>query len=211
MLVFIDESGDTGRKINKGSSKYFVIVLVTFEDNEEAVACDQRINLLRKELRLPENYEFKFSKLRKDQREAFLRAVNPYSFFYFGIVINKDPKKLYGSGFNVRESFYKYTCSLVFENAKPYLKDSTVIIDGSGSREFKRQFQSYLKKKVGTVIKKVKIQSSHSNNLIQLADMVVGSIHRSYGQKEDKRIYRSVIKPREIKVQVWPSNNNDKH
>lgn len=211
MLVFIDESGDTGRKINKGSSKYFVIALVTFEDNEEAIACDQRINLLRKELRLPENYEFKFSKLRKDQRRAFLCAINPYSFFYFGIVINKDPKKLYGSGFNVKESFYKYTCSLVFENAKPYLKDSTVIIDGSGSREFKRQFQSYLKKKVGIIIKKVKIQSSHLNNLIQLADMVVGSIHRSYGQKEDKRIYRSIIKPREIKVQVWPSNNNDKH
>lgn len=177
MLVFIDESGDTGRKIDKGSSKYFVIALVTFEDNEEAVACDQRIHLLRKELRLPENYEFKFSKLRKEQREAFLRAVNPYSFFYFGIVINKDPKKLYGSG----------------------------------SREFKRQFQSYLKKKVGTVIKKVKIQSSHSNNLIQLADMVVGAIHRGYGQKEDKKIYRSIIKPREIKVQAWPSNNNDKH
>lgn len=211
MLIFIDESGDTGRKIDKGSSKYFVVSLVVFEDNEEAVACDQRISLLRKELRLPENYEFKFSKLRKDQREGFLRAVNPYSFFYFGIVINKDPKKLYGSGFNVRESFYKYACSLVFENAKPHLKDAIVVIDGSGSREFKRQFQSYLKRKVGSLIRKVKIQSSHSNNLIQLADMIVGSIHRTYGQKGDKKVYRSIIKPREIKVQVWPSDSNSGH
>lgn len=207
MLVFIDESGDTGRKLDKGSSKYFVIVLVTFEDNDEAVACDQRITLLKKELRLPQNYEFKFSKLRREQREVFLRAVIPYSFFYFGIVINKDPRKLYGDGFNVKESFYKYACSLVFENARPYLKDAIVVIDGSGSREFKKQFQSYLKKKVGSLIKKVKIQSSHSNNLIQLADMIVGTIHRSYGQKEDKKIYRSIIKPREIKVQVWPTNN----
>lgn len=208
MLVFIDESGDTGRKIEKGSSKYFVIVLVTFEDNDEAIACDQRITLLRKELRLPESYEFKFSKLRREQREAFLKAVIPYSFFYFGVVINKDPKKLYGEGFNVKESFYKYACSLVFENAKPYLKDATVVIDGSGSREFKKQFQAYLKKKVGSLIKKVKIQSSHSNNLIQLTDMVAGSVHRTFGQKEDKDVYRPIIKPREIKVQVWPSNNN---
>ncbi len=40
MLVFIDESGDTGLKIDKGSSKYFVIALVIFEDHEEAIACD---------------------------------------------------------------------------------------------------------------------------------------------------------------------------
>jgi len=78
------------------------------------------------------------------------------------------------------------------------------MIDGSGSREFKHQFQSYLKRKVGSLIKKVKIQSFHSNNLIQLADMIAGSIHRSYGQKGDSGIYRKIIKPREIKVQVWP-------
>ena len=204
MLVFIDESGDTGRKLDKGSSRYFIIVLITFEDNEEALSCDQRIALLRKELRLPENYEFKFNKMRREQREIFLKAILPYSFFYFGIVINKDPQKLYGDGFNVKESFYKYACALVFENAKPHLKEATVIIDGSGSREFKRQFQSYLKRKVGSSIRKVKIQSSHSNNLLQLADMVAGSIHRSLGQKGDKNAYRPIIKSREMRVQVWP-------
>ncbi|HLE87121.1 MAG TPA: DUF3800 domain-containing protein [Candidatus Brocadiaceae bacterium] len=60
MLVFIDEAGDTGRKIEKGSSKLFVISLVMFDDYEEASACDQRINLLRRELNLPADYEFHF-------------------------------------------------------------------------------------------------------------------------------------------------------
>lgn len=208
MLVFIDESGDTGRKLNLGSSRYFVIALVLFEDNDEAIACDQKISLLRRELRLREDYEFKFNKMRREQRETFLRAVIPYSFFYFGIVINKDPKKLYGDGFMIKESFYKYACSLVFESAKPHLKDATVIIDGSGSREFKRQLQTYLRKKTGGAIKKVKMQSSHSNNLIQLADMVAGSVHRSFSKKGDKDVYRPIIKPRELRVQVWPSENN---
>ena len=36
MLVFIDESGDTGRKLEKGSSKFFVVALVIFEDHDEA-------------------------------------------------------------------------------------------------------------------------------------------------------------------------------
>lgn len=205
MLVFIDESGDTGFKIEKGSSRYFVIVLVSFEENEEAIACDQRIQLLKRELKLPESFEFKFNKLRKDQRIKFFEAVLPYTFFYYGIVINKKPDKLYGDGFKIKESFYKYTCSLVFENAKPYLKDATIIIDGSGSREFKRQLTTYLRKKVGTsIIRKVKIQASHNNNLIQLADMVAGAIRRNYTSKSDKEIYRKITKSKEMNVRVWP-------
>src|SRR3989338_3662331 len=169
MLVFIDESGDTGRKIEQGSSRYFVVVLVIFEDHEEALTCDQRIEVLRKELHMPKGQEFKFNKMRREQREIFFKAVFPFSFFYFGIVINKDPRKLYGDGFTVKESFYKYACSLVFANAKPHLKDAIVVIDGSGSREFKRELQSYLRRKTGGLIHKVKMQSSHSNNLLQLA------------------------------------------
>ena len=205
MLVFIDESGDTGLKIEKGSSRYFVIALVSFEENEEAIACDQRIELLKRELKLSGDFEFKFSKLRKEQRIKFFEAVLPYSFFYFGIVINKDQDKLYGDGFKIKESFYKYACSLVFENAKPYLKEATIIIDGSGSRQFKQEFKAYLRKKVGTsIIKKVKIQSSHTNNLIQLADMIAGAVYRSFTKKGDKDIYRKMLSAKEIYVQVWP-------
>jgi hypothetical protein len=180
-----------------------VISLVLFEDNEEAVSCDQRIQLLKRELRLPENFEFKFRRLRKDQRIKFFEAVLPYSFFYFGIVINKE--KLYGEGFKVKESFYKYTCSLVFANAKPHLKDAIIIIDGTGSREFKRQLKTYLRKKIGmSIIKKVKLQSSEKNNLIQLADMIAGAIYRSLSEKEDREIYRKMIGQKEIYVQFWP-------
>jgi len=205
MLVFIDESGDTGLKIKQGSSRYFVITLVSFEENEEAIACDQRIKLLRRELKLPENFEFKFSKLRKDQRIKFFEAVLPYTFFYYGIVINKDLDKLYGDGFRIKESFYKYTCSFVFENAKPYLRDAVVIIDGSGSREFKRQFNTYLRKKIGgNIIKKVKIQKSHTNNLLQLADMIAGAVHRSLTKKDDREAYKNMLTTKEIYVQIWP-------
>jgi hypothetical protein len=205
MLVFVDESGDSGFKVEQGSSQFFTVALVIFEEHDEATACDQRIELLKRELKLPTEFEFKFNRLRKEQREKFFEAVLPYSFFYFGIIINKDPAKLYGKGFRIKESFYKYACSLVFENAKPYLREATVIIDGSGSREFKRQLSAYLRRKVGAnVIKKVKIQPSHSNNLLQMADMVAGAIQRSLSQKGDRHIYRKLIGTKEIYVQTWP-------
>ena len=203
MLIFIDESGDAGLNLDKGSSKYFVIILVIFEDNEEAIACDKRVNLLKRELGLPENYEFKFHRTRKDQRIKFLEAVLPYQFFYFGIVINKS--KIYGRGFKIKESFYKYTCNLVFQNAKPYLEKSVFVFDGCGSRQFKKQLKTYLRKKLwGGLIKKIKIQNSRNNTLIQLADMIAGSIYRSFTQKDDAVIYREIIKTREFYVQFWP-------
>jgi hypothetical protein len=58
MLGFFDESGDTGLKINSGSSRYFAVALVTFADDDEAIRCDRRIIELRNELRLDPSYDF---------------------------------------------------------------------------------------------------------------------------------------------------------
>lgn len=203
MLVFVDESGDAGLKLDQGSSEYFVVTLVAFEENDEAEALDKRIDLLKRELGMNPLGEFKFNKSNKNIRNQFLRAVLPYTFFYFAIIINK--KKLYGEGFKYKESFYKYTSSLVFENAKPYLEKAKVIIDGSGSKEFRNQLSSYLRKKTGGgYIKKIKLEDSKRNNLLQLADMISGSIFRSLSDKSDAEIYRDIIKSREIYVQIWP-------
>lgn len=214
MLVFVDEAGDTGLKLDKGSSRYFIVTLVLFEEHEEAEAADTRISLLRRELGLAADFEFHFSETPERIKEAFFDAIIPYNFFYFAIVINKA--KLYGPGFKVKESFYKYAASLVFQNARQHLTDAIVVFDGSGSREFKRQLRSYLSRKVNDPgerigrIRKVKLQDSRSNNLIQLADMVCGAISRSLKGKRRKgeQNFRRRIAYREIYVQFWPKNKN---
>jgi hypothetical protein len=209
MLLFIDESGDPGRKLEQGSSRLFVVALVVFNDHDEAEACDQRIALLRRELGWKEGSEFHFSRNSDRQRCQFLQAVAPYDFFYYGIVLNKDPEKLWGPGFDHKESLYKFTCRLVFENARDKLQDATVIIDESGNREFKVQLERYLKKRMtlddGTrLIRRVKMQRSSSNNLLQLADYVAGVINRSAGgRKRQGTDYRRFIAHREISVQIW--------
>lgn len=210
MLVFVDEAGDTGLKLGKGSSRYFIVTLVIFEEHAEAEAADTRISLLRRELGLPTEYEFHFNETPERIKQAFFEAVVRYNFFYFAIVINKG--KLYGPGFQVKESFYKYASSLVFQNAQQHLTDAIVVFDGSGTREFKRQLKSYLARKInqpGAVspkIRKVKLQDSGRNNLIQLADMVCGAVARSFKGRRRKahRDFRRVIAHREIYVQFWP-------
>ena len=162
-----------------------------------------RITLLKRELGLHESAEFKFNKSSQELRLRFFEATAPYTFFYFGIVINKE--KLVGPGFKFRESFYKYACRLVFENAKAHLKDAIVVIDGNGSRQFKRELTTYLRKKAGSgTIKKVKLNASHSDPLLQLADMVAGAVNRSFTARKDKDVCRKLLGAKEMYVQVWP-------
>jgi Protein of unknown function (DUF3800) len=209
MLVLIDESGDPGIKLDGGSSEYLVVTLVLFEDHDEALEVEKAIEELRAELRLSPNFEFHFTNLKHAWRESFLKKVSGFDWFYFSIVINKS--RLSGPGFQLPDSFYKYTCSLVFQNAKPHLTDAVVVIDGSGARKFRRELCNYLRKRVNPPdhigpkpIKKVKVQESHANPLLQLADLVCGSVARDYNKPQEGARFRKLISHREMHVQVWP-------
>lgn len=207
MLVFIDESGDAGMQGKPGSSRLFIVTAVLFEDNDEAARCEMRIAEIRSQLRVSERFEFHFSRCSNEYRRAFLAGISGSQFFYHSIVLNKA--KLYGPGFQQKSSFYKYAASLVFENAKAQLLQAKVIIDKCGDREFRDQLSKYLKNRMNDgdkiLIRKVTMEASHSNSLLQLADMVWGAVNRSFDvSKDNRREFRKQISHRELRVQVWP-------
>lgn len=207
MLAFLDESGDCGMNGKDGSSKIFVVTTVLFQDDEAASDCDCCIDRIRTALNLRKNYEFHFNKTHRNIRENFLRAIMGQDFLYLSVVLNKH--KLWGEGFQNKDSFYKYTARLVFENAKAHLDHATVVIDKCGERKFRQSLSRYLKAQMNRggreFIKKVKMEPSHSNNLLQLADMVTGAVARSYRtDKPDRWDFRRIIRSREFRVQVWP-------
>ena len=207
MLVFIDESGDSGMKGKVGSSRLFVVTAILIEENEDAEDCDGRIMALKKELKLSDRFEFHFNSCSDTFRRRFLETVAACNFFYYSIVLNKA--RLWGPGFHYKNSFYKYAAGLVFENAKAHLVEATVILDECGNRDFKTELSKYLRRRMNDgkriLIKKVRMEPSHSNNLLQLADMVCGAVNRSFDVTRQRRMeFRRLINPRELKVQVWP-------
>lgn len=211
MIVFVDEAGDTGLKLKQGSSQFFIITLVIFDEDDEALACDQRIALLRRELGVGQEFEFHFNETPRRIKDHFFKAIVPYNFFYVSTIINK--KNLYGEGFKFKNSFYKYACRLVFDNVKQYLEHAIVVFDGSGSRQFKQELATYLRKRMNDDatlrVRKVKMQDSKNNNLIQLADMVCGAVNLSLKSSEDENWeYRRLIGHRELSARVWPQRMN---
>lgn len=194
-----------------GSSSHFVVTLILFSDDEEAEACDRAIASLRAACKLSDKHEFHFNKCSDDLRKKFLTQVRPFKFQYFSIVLNKAA--LYSEGFYHPDSFYKFTTRLVFSSAREFLIDARVIIDKCGDRRFKQQLQTYLKKHMnhdaedGLVIRKVKMEDSKRNNLLQLADMVCGAVARSFREeRENGWEFRRLVREREMRVQYWPKN-----
>ena len=77
MLVFIDESGDAGFRIDRGSSQIFAAAMVIFDDRGQALACMEALEKLRQKLGLR---EFKFNKSHAKVKSAFFEVVQRYDF-----------------------------------------------------------------------------------------------------------------------------------
>jgi hypothetical protein len=61
------------------------------------------------------------------------------------------------------------------------LQSAEIVIDGSGDRDFKRQIGAYFRRHLGSdKVKSVRFNNSQSDRLVQLADMCVGAIARSF-------------------------------
>lgn len=188
-----------------GTSPFFVVTAIIFEENDEALACDHAIARYRESLGW--RGEFHFSKMDRTHRIDFLTQIACHEFVYLACVFNKS--KLTGPGFRFPNSFNKYAVNLTFQNAKPYLSNATVVIDGKGERRFRQTMEKYLKARINDdgrrIIEKVKLEASHGNNLLQLADMVCGAVAQAFNpNRPGGREYRKLISHRELRTQVWP-------
>ncbi|MFH1563498.1 MAG: DUF3800 domain-containing protein [Nitrospirota bacterium] len=206
MLVFLDDSGDPGFKIGKGSSNVFVIALIIFDDNLEAEETAIKIKRLRREIGKDDRFEFKFNKCSQVLRCHFLSTIADCRFRVRALVMRKD--RIYGEELRKsKESFYAYTVKMVLKHSNDTIRDAKLKIDGHGERKFRREFLVYLRQELNNSERKtildLKFVDSKENVLIQLADMVAGAIHRSFSHKTDANIYRKIIKKREEDVWVF--------
>lgn len=199
MYVFIDDSGDAGFKLESGSSHLFVIACCVFESEEHAEQTANRVKQLRDELGRSRLSEFKFSKTKLELQKRFFSRLDPELFFIRSLVVDKrtvDRENLQ----NGTESFYNYVIQLVLANSGGTIQGATVKIDGTGSREYRSAVKKYLLAEVnksGTeFIRKVSYVNSHTDFLIQVADMFAGCIRRSSDASDkNQAAYQDMLAP----------------
>lgn len=195
MLVFIDESGDAGFRVEQGSSPVFVAAMVIFADGDAASATEAA--LARSEARRLHKTEFKFSKTRDDVRDLFFQAVRDQPFRVRAIVVEKAVIRSAHLKTD-KESFYEFFVKQMLRHDDGRLTDARVIIDGSGDRDFRKRLSAAIRKRMRDgAVKDCRFSNSANDALVQLADMCAGAIARSYRtDRADRRRWRDMLRPR---------------
>lgn len=187
MLVLIDESGDTGFKLGRGSSTHFVVTAVCFRDRSVAQACNAAIDDYRRTAGLRERFEFHFSQTPANLMVGLLRIATSFDFSFVAAVVEKasiNPGTRMVKGTDLHTELTSRTLRLL-----PDLTGATVVIDGKKPKPLQSQIERRLKQtndeKTARVIKNVKFGRSEGDNLLQLADAVSGAIFHSVTKGDD--------------------------
>jgi len=202
-LVFMDESGDAGFKVGKGSTPTLVVAAVVFDGPKAAEETAKCIHTYRTDvLKRGRHFQFHFTDCCRDWRVGFLEAVQGCPFTVRAIVMQKD--RIY-EGTQLRRKgdyFYNYTINQLLTHTFGRIEDAKLFIDGDAGRESLRRMVTYLRQQCRrrnlNVFRDIKFVGKQEGNvLVQLADMITSGLARSYRQdKGDRLVYRRIMRPR---------------
>jgi len=173
--VYIDDSGDPG--LSRSSSSHFIIASVILANRIERNELELIIDKYRQELGWHELDEFKFNKTRKKVVKGLLERVADCDFRAYAIAIDKRTlDKHLGQEIVYNETIKELLAKLPLDNP-------IITIDGRSNKQAMRQTASYLRqglKQAGMSAKRIRFSDSRKDSLVQLADIVAGSVGRSY-------------------------------
>ena len=198
MLVFIDDSGDPGFNFERGSSVYFALAAVIFDDNKEAETVSAAINDLRNKLNWKCEKEFKFNKSNLGIRKTFLTTVTKYNFRIRILLVDKRKIRSPELRSN-KNSFYNFMIKELLTHSNGTINNANIYLDGHEDKSYKKAARTYFRKQLNSnskIAKKLEFVDSKKNNLIQIADMVASSITRSKSDKNDAIVYIQIFKNR---------------
>lgn len=191
--LWIDESGDGGFKFAKGSSRFFVIVAV-YGDNPEEIA-GRTLDAIRLRHGLIQGFEFKSSRCRENLKQECLDAIVTLPIEYKAIVVDKKTLRVPALVSHPHQLYCEMVRRLFYDNAPP-LRDATLVLDEATAKIHRREFAGVLKQYIShTVVKKITQVQSKNNTMIQVADMIAGSIWRAH-EKDDRR-WHDMLKSKE--------------
>jgi hypothetical protein len=212
MPTYMDESGDTGTK--KGSTPYFRLAAVFFEDTTQIDHVSQRLSAIRTELGLPQSYEFRFARTVHHIRMAFFKAVVATPFHF---VVSSFEKHSFDHGTLTKDVIPDQTIRALIKHLGEWyllveecrglpagLKE-LIVYDECDDPNFERALRdgfkplSTMRSSGGRLIRDIRPGKSKSDPGIQLVDMVCGATGKHIDGQSD---YFNLIKSKALAIEV---------
>ena len=178
MWVFVDDSGDAGMKLDRGSSRYIVMSACIFRDPLQIEALKTRSEALANHH--GQKPEFKYSKTKKKLKHQYFDSMRELDFSVR--IIWADKATLYSPRLTSDGSSLKaYLIKMLLERNWGTIRNAKVVVDGHDLAAFGVPDQQYLmglvNKEAPGTIHSVKFDDSSRNRAIQLADMTAGATY----------------------------------
>jgi hypothetical protein len=178
MLIFVDDSGDPGIKLNSGSSRFFVLSAIKFIDNLDAEEASLVLKRYKRKIRMLDNQEIKFNQLSMKRRVEILDELKNIKINIFAVYFDKEENILENN-----LSYINYMKTLFKKYEKDFLNNK-IIIDGGHERIYQKDFFNKITDGTKISTKEIRMKDSKSNTLLQLADIFAGAVH--FGLKNNK-------------------------
>lgn len=200
-LVFVDESGGTDLPSEgEGAPDFYVISGLFFPEadlSRYASAADKIV----------QNYaglgELKSSNIGSNttRRASILKDIAECQIPIYCLVVNKD-RILRDSGLRFRPSFYKFLHRMFYSQISGAFIGIRVQADQYGRSAFMESFKQYIDD-LGTLFNSFEFAPSSEVPLLQLADVVAGTVRRVY-LKQDSRELLNILGYPTIPIEEWP-------
>lgn len=157
--------------------------------------------------------EIKSSKIKRNHRRRvlILNELKKLPFHIFAFVCDK--RKIYeNSGLRYKKSFYKFLNNLVYQELRIAYSNLTITADEIGGNDYLLSFANYVRShEIALDLfdeSAFRFENSKSNTIIQVADIVSGSLAYNYDTKKiseaDGYNYRSILEDKILRIKEFP-------
>lgn len=147
------------------------------------------------------NHEFRFKKNPKNVIVELLHRLCKYDFQIYATYIDKSMFRQITPVID-GEKLYNWTIKELLELIP--LDNVKITIDGRSSKENMQKTKSYLRRELNGDKKKninIKFEGSVATDLLQLADLIAGSVNRALqSDKTDSQVYLSIVKSKIVEI-----------
>jgi len=205
--IFIDESGDLGRK----GSKYFVLAAVVSENPQELAAIIKRAKKYRMKKKFRKLPEFKANYSDRPTRERILRGLCKTSSKIYALVIEKA--QMHEGLWGAKERFFNFLCGVLLRIIAKNTPDVVIVFDRrTGNHAMLEDINAYVARKIHEINCKINVvishELSHESAPLQVADFACWAVHRKYEAGDNS--YYSIIAPLIVNAdreKMWAREN----
>ncbi len=181
-----DESGDLSFNFGKGASRYYVMAVIATTESQKV---RQALADVRKELNLPTAYEFGFHGMSSAAiRQRVFQALRGADFEAWALVVDKttlyEPLR-----YMKRLDFYLFFVTELLQAIPAEQREkATLILDEFGGEpDLPLEFRRYMKRRnIPRHFARVLTKRSKSEPLIQVADLIAGSVLRRDAHRDSE-------------------------